>query len=81
LEGKPDVSEFPDDGELDYVPEAVAPPGFIASLRCSYRRCEEARSRPIIKPFEGDARKLTDFSSAKTEHIVGKVHITSLAGV
>jgi hypothetical protein len=81
LERKSDVSKFPDDSDLNNVPEAVAPPGFITSLGCSHRRRDETRSCPIVEPFEGNARKLTSFSSTKTKHVVGEIHITSLADV
>jgi hypothetical protein len=81
LEGKPDVSKFPDDGEFNNVSEAVTPPGFIAALGCSHRGGDEARSCPIVKSFEGNARKPTGFPSAKSEHVVDEVHNISFADV
>jgi hypothetical protein len=81
LEGKPHISELPDDGEFNEVSEAITPAGLVASLWCAYRWSDEARSCPIVESFEGDARKLTGFPSAKSEHVVDKIHITSLACV
>src|SRR5262252_5201297 len=80
-EGKPYVSELSGDGEFHEVSKAITPAGFIAALRCSYRWGDEARSCPIVKPFEGNARKHTGFPSAKSEHVVDEVHNTSFADV
>src|SRR5262249_30160232 len=66
-EGKSYISELPSDGKFNEVSKAITPAGFVAPLRCSHRRGNEARSRPIVKSFEGNTRKSTSFTSAKSE--------------